>query len=145
MQQDANHNVTALVNTSGVVVERFAYDPYGKATAYSPTWTELTSSGYGWQYLHQGGRYVSYADSGLYQFRLRDYSPTLGRWVQRDPIEYAAGDSNLYGYVGSRPVTALDPSGLEPEIVAEVWTSPRKMESRLRVIGVVRPLESLRR
>jgi hypothetical protein len=27
---DANHNVTALVNTSGAVVERYYYDAYGK-------------------------------------------------------------------------------------------------------------------
>src|SRR5205814_5845974 len=32
VQQDANYNVTALINGSGSVVERYAYDPYGKRT-----------------------------------------------------------------------------------------------------------------
>ena len=32
---DANMNVTALVNTSGSVVERYMYDPYGKPTVLS--------------------------------------------------------------------------------------------------------------
>ncbi|MGE0376311.1 MAG: hypothetical protein AB7I48_28860 [Planctomycetaceae bacterium] len=30
--QDANWNVTALADTSGTIVERFKYDPYGKST-----------------------------------------------------------------------------------------------------------------
>lgn len=29
--QDANHNVTALIDTGTAVVERYEYDPYGKA------------------------------------------------------------------------------------------------------------------
>jgi YD repeat-containing protein len=37
-QQDANYNVTALVNTAGTVVERFAYDPYGSATVLDAAW-----------------------------------------------------------------------------------------------------------
>ncbi len=34
VQQDANFNVTALVNGSGVVVERYAYDAFGVRTMY---------------------------------------------------------------------------------------------------------------
>ncbi len=37
VQQDAHWNVTALVSTSGAVQERYAYDPYGKATVLNPT------------------------------------------------------------------------------------------------------------
>jgi RHS repeat-associated protein len=111
--QDANFNVTGLASVSGTVVERYTYDPYGVATVYEADWDLLgdpSDSAYAWTYLHQGGRYD--AASGLYYFRNRDYSPTLGRWVQVDPIRYAAGDANLYRYVGNRPPAALDPSGL---------------------------------
>ena len=39
---DANYNVTALVNMSGQVVERYAYDPYGTVTVYTPDWLGRT-------------------------------------------------------------------------------------------------------
>jgi hypothetical protein len=40
------------------------------------------------------------------------YSPTLGRFLQTDPIGYGDG-LNWYNYVGGDPVNATDPSGLE--------------------------------
>jgi hypothetical protein len=53
-QQDANFNVTALVDGSDVVVERYAYDPFGSAAVYGPTWGTRTSSLYSWGYGFQG-------------------------------------------------------------------------------------------
>jgi YD repeat-containing protein len=76
-QHDANNNVTALVDVNGNVVERYDYDPYGQATVLTPTWATQAGGSYGWVYLHQGGRYEGL--SGLYSFRNRDFSPTLGR------------------------------------------------------------------
>ena len=32
----------------------------------------------------------------------------------KDSIGFAAGDANLYRYVGNQPTTLTDPSGLEP-------------------------------
>jgi RHS repeat-associated protein len=100
VQQDANWNVTAVVSTAGAVQERYVEDPYGKVSFLdSVTWQARGGGTYGtsqyaWVYLHQGGRYDT--ASGLYCFRYRDYSPTLGRWIQVDPLGYAAGDANLY-------------------------------------------------
>ena len=56
---------------------------------------------FSWIYLHQGGRYDT--TSGLYNFRNRDYSPTLGRWMEEDPIDYNAGENDLYGYASDNP------------------------------------------
>src|SRR5205823_4389774 len=42
--QDANWNVTALVNTSGDVVERYTYEPFGAVTVLTPGWTARGSS-----------------------------------------------------------------------------------------------------
>ena len=38
VQTDANWNVTALVDASGNVVERYVYDPYGAVTVLTPSW-----------------------------------------------------------------------------------------------------------
>jgi RHS repeat-associated protein len=46
-----------------------------------------------------------------YYVRNRYYSPTLGRWLTRDPIGYRGG-INLYGYVDSSPVGNVDAEGL---------------------------------
>jgi RHS repeat-associated protein len=113
--QDANFNVTAVVDDSGEVVERYIYDPLGQATVLDAEWNVRSGgSAFAWLYLHQGGRYD--VTSGLYHFRFRDYSPTLGRWTSLDPIRYAAGDVNLYRIVFNAPTTHTDPSGLDVRI-----------------------------
>jgi len=56
-------------------------------------------------------------ESGLYQVRYRHYHPTLGRWIQRDPIKYGGGSPNLYQYVGSSPIQLIDPLGLEAKAI----------------------------
>ena len=67
--------------------------------------------------------------------RYRNYHPTLGRWVERDPIAYRDGVS-LYEYVGSEPSCRLDPDGLA-QVVITVLTGWYK-ESRLTVPGQTR-------
>ncbi len=111
VQQDANFNVTALVDNNGDVVERYVYDPYGVATVLNASWSSIGSSAYTWMYLHQGGRLDGASE--LYHFRNRDYSPTLGRWVTMDPIRYYSGDGNLYRYASATPLDKLDPLGLD--------------------------------
>lgn len=109
--QDANWNVTALTDTNGKAVERYAYDPYGQATVLNGSWTvRAGGSLYAWQYRFQGLRRdltVEYDDA-----RFRVYSPTLMRFISTDPIGFAGGDANLYRFVGNGPVNFTDPSGL---------------------------------
>src|SRR5262249_25380601 len=83
-QHDGNFSVTALLDTSGQVVERYVYDPYGAVTVLAPNWSTRGSIDYAWRYLHQGGRYQ--AATGLYHFGARDTKPTIGRWLQVDPL-----------------------------------------------------------
>ena len=44
----------------------------------------------------------------------RAQNPGTGRWTTQDPLSFAAGDANLYGYVGNAPATSSDPIGLAP-------------------------------
>jgi RHS repeat-associated protein len=54
------------------------------------------------------------AGSGLLHNWHRDYDPTLGRYIEADPLGIAAGQS-LYGYVSQDPVNLIDPLGLDDE------------------------------
>jgi RHS repeat-associated protein len=110
VQQDANWNVSALVDTSANVQERYIYDPYGTVAILAPNWSTRGSSSFGWIFLQQGGRFDN--GTGLYSFRYRDFSPILGRWVENDPIGFGGGDTNLYRYLSNDPNSAKDPSGL---------------------------------
>jgi uncharacterized delta-60 repeat protein/RHS repeat-associated protein len=107
-QTDANHNVTSISDVFGAVQERFVYDPYGGATTLTSSWA-TTSETRGWKYLHQGGRYDS--TTGLYSFRFRDYSASLGSWIEPDPMDYSDGASR-YQARRSNPIGCLDPLGL---------------------------------
>jgi RHS repeat-associated protein len=109
-QQGATFEVTALVDGTGSVVERYAYDAFGKVTVYDANWTVRTGgSAYGMLYLFQGLRFDT--DTQLYEARHRFYSPTLGRWLQVDPLGFGSGDVNWYRAVSNSPTNYTDPGG----------------------------------
>jgi len=111
---DANFNVTALIDTNGAVVERYTYDPYGKVTFHAADWGTRAESAYANDVLFTGHRLDT--ESGLYYFLMRYYHPTVGRLISWDPIGNAGG-MNLVEYVGSCPIGRLDPYGLLDELL----------------------------
>jgi RHS repeat-associated protein len=115
VQQDANWNVTALVNSSGQVVERYIYDPYGQVTYLNASWSTMSTSAYVWIYGFQGLR----ADTTTGNDRAdgRDYRPTIQRWAEGDPLGLGP-DENWYRMEDNGPTNATDPSGLDPPMGA---------------------------
>ena len=79
--QDANFNVTGLINTSATVVERYTYTPYGVVTFCNASWADIGSSGKASTVLYSGYQYD--ADTGLYCVRMRYLHPNLGGWLNR--------------------------------------------------------------
>ena len=59
---------------------------------------------------------------GLYYFRARYYSPTLGIFCSRDPLGFGAGDINLQRFVNNIPNNYKDPYGLAT-MVEYAWLS----------------------
>jgi RHS repeat-associated protein len=108
--QDANWNVVGLVNDSGTVVERYAYDPFGAVTVMDGSYGARSSSSYGWVYGFQGMRLDPI--TVLNAANARWYSPVLGVWTSADPIRFAGRNMNLYGFVANAPGSRVDPSGL---------------------------------
>jgi RHS repeat-associated protein len=96
----SNHqgSVIATTNSSGAVLNRYTYGPFGESAA-------LTGTTHG----YTGQRYDS--ETGLYYFKMRQYLPKLGRFLQADPIGMAGG-MNLYAYVGNSPLSGTDSLGL---------------------------------
>jgi RHS repeat-associated protein len=97
-------SVRLVVDTAtGQVAQRIDYDAFGRV---------LNDTNPGFQpFGYAGGMYD--AATGLVRFGARDYDAETGRWTAKDPIGFAGGDTNLYAYVGSSPVSFMDPSGLD--------------------------------
>ncbi len=52
-------------------------------------------------------------DTGLIHFGFREYDPTIGRFISPDPLGYAGGDVDLYGYCLDDPINFVDRDGLK--------------------------------
>jgi RHS repeat-associated protein len=92
-----------VVNAStGAVVQRIDYDAWGNV---------IVDTNPGFQpFGFSGG--LDDRDTGLLRLGARDYDPKVGRWTTKDPLLFAGGNANLYGYAGNAPTHLTDPTGM---------------------------------
>ncbi len=108
---DASGHCTLLTDGQGTIKEQYYYDAFGLPRIYDAAGTYVGYSPHGNRFLFTGREWLS--DLHLYDYRNRLYQPELGRFMQPDPKEFAAGDYNLYRYCHNDPVNHTDPFGLE--------------------------------
>jgi RHS repeat-associated protein len=102
-------SAAAIADEDGEVKERYAYTAFGVRRVLTPEFTLRTSSECAFEFGFQG-QFLD-TESGLYNYGYRNYSPHLGRWLSKDPIEERGG-INLYGMIGNDPVNGVDHLGL---------------------------------
>jgi RHS repeat-associated protein len=96
-------SLKAVFSSTKTLVKQVDYDTFGNVIGdTNPTFSVPFGFAGG---LHD-------RDTGLVRFGFRDYDPDIGRWTAKDPIGFAGGDTDLYGYCLNDPVNWIDPNGL---------------------------------
>ncbi|MFZ5723548.1 MAG: RHS repeat-associated core domain-containing protein, partial [Pseudomonadota bacterium] len=106
---DGNGNVMALLkrsDSSGSVVAAYEYDAFGQTLAAYGSHAAANPFRFSTKYTD--------TETGLLYYGLRYYSPTLGRFVNRDPIEEQGGH-NLYAFVSNNGVNKWDYLGMNED------------------------------
>jgi len=96
-------SIVAMTDDSLNIVQHYSYDSFGSPTSTDPDFSQpYTFTGREWD-----------DETELYFYRARYYDPSAGRFIAKDPIGFAGGDVNLYGYVRNDPINWIDPWGFE--------------------------------
>jgi RHS repeat-associated protein len=95
-------SIRDVTTASGAVQDHINYDGFGNIT-------NETFAANGDRYKWTGRELDN--ESGLQNNRKRYFDQLAGRWTTQDPINFAAGDSNLYRYVGNSAPLKRDPTG----------------------------------
>jgi RHS repeat-associated protein len=110
---DQQGSLIALADESGNVIERYAYDPWGKRRNPAE-WTEYDKRTK-W-ITHRGYTCHEHIDfmSGLINMNGRVYDPVTAQFLSPDPVlqaPYSWVNYNRYAYCMNNPLKYTDPSG----------------------------------
>lgn len=95
-----------LIKSNGATVWWATYTAFGEASVDPDSSIENN--------LRFPGQYYD-QETGLHYNYFRDYDPSIGRYIQSDPIGLEGG-INTYAYVGGNPLSYIDPDGLQMAI-----------------------------
>lgn len=104
---DRMGSVRNVLDNSGASIDTITYGGYGDIINESSPISSATNKAFG---------YNTELELAVYRLWTRIYDPVTGRFTSRDPIGFAAGDSNLYRYVLNCPTSYVDPTGLRLRI-----------------------------
>jgi RHS repeat-associated protein len=103
---DGLGNIHGMINAAnGNLDAAYEYDAFGKTLRATGTYAANNAFGFSTKYTD--------AESGLVYYGHRFYSPSLGRFVNRDPIAEQGG-LNLYGFAGNDAINDVDYFGMWP-------------------------------
>ena len=105
------YSINALTDSSGIVTERYAYTAYGTPTITDGSGATLTTSADNNRYTYTGREWDE--DLELYHYRARMCDSISGRFLSRDPIGFSGSRYSQYAFIGSMPLSGIDPFGLE--------------------------------
>lgn len=113
LHRDALGSITAITDEQGRVVERLAFDPWGKRRY--PDGRADTDGSLEGRTTDRGFTLHEHLDGvGLVHMNARLYDPLLGRFTSPDTVVDGAFDLegfNRYSYGQNRPTAGVDPSG----------------------------------
>ncbi|MEK4046824.1 RHS repeat-associated core domain-containing protein [Paenibacillus sp. FSL H8-0048] len=124
-------DVVQIVDTSGTVMNNYAYDEWGNITSQ----VEKTSN----SFKYTGEVYDE--ETGLYYLRARYYDPSMGRFLNEDTYEGQITNPlslNLYTYVHNNPLRYSDPSGNMPkDLLNAIFSTYTKRNDTKKMIQTV--------
>jgi RHS repeat-associated protein len=111
--EDALGSFIAMTDEEQNITALYQYDAWGNEllTQVSALRPQPPENPYRW--CGAWGYYRD-ADAQLYLLGMRWYDPQMGRFISRDPVEFAGGDANLNRYSRNNLVNLADPTGLQP-------------------------------
>ncbi len=101
---DKTGNTVALTGGTGAVEAAYIYAPFGEILNKTGSIAN--------PFAYVGAHGVMDEGNGLYFMKNRYYDAVTGRFIQKDPLGFRGGQTNLYVYVNNDPVKDVDPYGL---------------------------------